>query len=78
MRKGELRCGAKLHAVLIDSDTIEVACDSRFCGAVKGVVVRHRLSLSTGEVISTQKFKQPPIGRSKDATTGTNTAVRAS
>ena len=55
----DIRCPSKLHARLIDQDTIEVACDSRWCGKRPGVVVLHRISLTTGEVIETLKFKAP-------------------
>jgi len=58
----DLRCGSKKHAVLIIEDgqtIIEVKCDSRFCGAQRGVVVLHRFSAETGRMIATEKYKNP-------------------
>jgi hypothetical protein len=80
MQPVELRCETKLHGILIEPGIIEVGCSSKFCGAGKGVVVRHRLDLSTGEVISTQRYKQPLLQRKEhgDAPASTNPAVRAS
>jgi hypothetical protein len=54
----DLRCGAKKHGVL-DDDVIEVKCDSRFCGAGPGMIVLHRFSASTGELVETRQFKDP-------------------
>lgn len=55
----ELRCEHKLHMVLIDSDTVEVGCSSRLCGAGAGIVVRHRFSLTTKKLLSTTRYKSP-------------------
>ena len=55
----ELRCGPRLHATVIDDHTIEVKCNSRWCGAVDGIVVLHRFDLRTGAV-ETSKYKAPP------------------
>lgn len=57
----DVRCGAKLHARLISSTTVEIKCDSRFCGAGKGIVVLHTFDLHTGDMIGTRRFKAPPI-----------------
>ena len=66
----ELRCPSKLHGIVVEDDVIEVACTSRFCGYEKGVVVRHRIRISTGEVLSTRKFKEPTT-QGKEGTDGT-------
>jgi hypothetical protein len=40
-------------------DFIEVKCRSRFCGSGSGVVVLHRFSRATGELMSTKRFADP-------------------
>jgi len=56
----ELRCNGTLYGILSDDrTTIEVKCHRRKCGYAPGVVVLHTLSLETGQVISTQRFKEP-------------------
>lgn len=55
----DLRCpGNKKHGMIVGG-LIEVKCDSRFCGARSGVTVLHRFNSSTGELVETQKFKDP-------------------
>lgn len=55
----ELRCAGKLQAKLLDDgDIIEIKCDSRVCGAGRGVVVLHQFNLVTGEV-KTLRFRDP-------------------
>jgi len=58
----DLRCGGKLHGKVEDG-VFEVTCKSRFCGWEPGVVVLHRISLASGELMDTQRFKNPD-GRS--------------
>lgn len=71
----DLRCEAKKHGEL-DDGVIEVKCSSRFCGAGPGVVVIHRFDVSTGELVSTHRFKDPTRkGRSHASRNGT--AVRS-
>lgn len=53
----ELRCSSSILFGIIDSDTVEVKCRSQRCGAEKGVVVLHRFSLSTGELINTKRYR---------------------
>jgi hypothetical protein len=74
----DLRCENKLHGIVIEDGVLEVGCDSRFCGAGKGVVVRHRFDMNTGELLHTQRFKQPPVGgeRHEDDATRVDAAVR--
>lgn len=54
----ELRCDKKLHGVLFDG-VVEIKCTSRFCGAGNGVVILHRFSVQTGELIETIKYRDP-------------------
>lgn len=54
----ELRCTSKKHGVVIDDHTVEVKCDSRFCGAKAGVIVLHRFDLRTGELVDTQRYRE--------------------
>lgn len=53
----DLRCGNKMHGNL-DDGVIEVKCDSRFCGAGKGVVVLHRFDATNGKLIETLTFRE--------------------
>lgn len=56
----ELRCEGMLYGILSDDHkTLEVKCKRRGCGARKGIVVLHTISLDTGKVISTQRFAEP-------------------
>lgn len=55
----ELRCDKKLHGILVAPNVIEIACDSRYCGARAGVTVLHRFDLRTGELIDTKRFQSP-------------------
>lgn len=55
----ELRCGeGKLYGVVVDDHTVEVKCNSRFCGSRPGVVVLHRFDLRTGGR-TTKMFMEP-------------------
>lgn len=62
----ELRCTAKKFAELLhpsdDEGIIEVRCTSRWCGSTPGVVVLHKFSTSTGKLVETNRYRQPPIG----------------
>lgn len=56
----DLRCDSKKHGVLIlDKQLIETKCDSRFCGAQRGVIVLHRFSIESGELLETIRYKNP-------------------
>lgn len=58
----DLRCEAKKHGVLIvDANIVEIKCDSRWCGARSGVVVLHRFSGSTGELLETLRYADPIV-----------------
>jgi len=54
----ELRCQYRLHGH-VDDGVLEIACRSRFCGKVPGVVVVHRYDLATGKLIETKRFRDP-------------------
>lgn len=56
----QLRCDGTLYGVISDDlQTIEVKCKRRSCGAERGVIILHTLSIKTGQVISTRRFKEP-------------------
>jgi hypothetical protein len=57
----ELRCAGDLYGIAsVDAKgTIEVKCHRRKCGSTPEVVVLHTLSLETGQVIETKRFKEP-------------------
>jgi hypothetical protein len=57
----ELRCDSGILFGIIDEEaqTIEFKCRSTRCGAGPGVVVLHRFSLRTGELIDTKRFRNP-------------------
>lgn len=54
----DLRCDSKKHGELNDGH-LDVKCSSRFCGAKPGVVVIHRFDVLTGDLIDTQRFRDP-------------------
>lgn len=54
----ELRCKAKKHGEVIDDHTVEVKCDSRFCGAKPGTIILHKFDLKTGLLVETNQFKE--------------------
>lgn len=56
----EIRCenGIKFGEVIGEArGIIEVKCRSSRCGHETGVVVLHRFSLVTGELLTTKKFR---------------------
>lgn len=57
----DLRCSAKLHAIVVAPNRVEVKCSSRFCGAGRGVVVLHQFDTTTGAVVETKKFTDPVL-----------------
>ncbi len=58
----ELRCDMRILFGIIDGEAIEVKCKSHRCGAGDGVVVLHRFSLETGELIGTNRYRNPRKG----------------
>jgi hypothetical protein len=71
----KLRCSGTTHAHL-DGEVLEVKCDSRICGAERGVVVLHRFSTATGQLLETKKFSDPLDRRDPDAS-GNCVSVRS-
>jgi len=61
----QLRCPNNLYGVTSDdaTGTVEVKCKRRGCGYAPGVIVLHTLSLQTGQVISTRRFREPSLER---------------
>ena len=54
----EFRCEHTMHGVIGDG-TIEVKCKNNRCGARSGVIVLHKFSLSSGKLISTNRYTDP-------------------
>lgn len=59
MTNDQLRCEHKLHGIIVEPGVMEVRCDSRFCGAKRGVAVLHRFDVATGKLIGTKMYKTP-------------------
>jgi hypothetical protein len=60
----ELRCNGRLHGRLdAERGTLEVTCPRRGCGAQKGVVVLHTFDIITGQLLDTELFRTPQVGR---------------
>jgi len=51
-----------MHAILVD-EILEVKCANSRCGARSGVVVLHQFDLKTGELIRTEKYRDPVLRR---------------
>jgi hypothetical protein len=54
----DLRCQSRKHAELNDG-YVEVRCRSKHCGHEAGVVVIHRFNPGTGELMNTNRFRDP-------------------
>ncbi len=74
----EMRCDAKLHALIVADGVVEVKCDSRFCRPDRSTVVLHRFDAVTGRLIETLTFKNPSKERSNHGNRRDATAVRSS
>jgi len=76
----ELRCDSRLHGRLSEVDgrpAVEVMCRSAFCGRTEGRVVLHYFDVTTGDLITTKRYKQPiPRGEESPDGLGSRTAVR--
>lgn len=64
MAKVELRCGKRLHAILMQDGVLEVACRSALCGHRDGIVVIHRFDVrpdtkDDDRFIGTKKYRDP-------------------
>lgn len=55
----DLRCGTTLHGRLTDNRWLEVKCNRRACGYVKGMILLHTIDITTGEVTKTRRFAEP-------------------
>jgi hypothetical protein len=54
----ELRCEGNLYGIYDpETHTIETRCKRRKHGAIPGIIVLHKISLATGEVVDTKKYK---------------------
>lgn len=73
----DLRCESKKHGVLISNDIVEIKCDSRFCGARTGVIVLHRFSSTTGELLETYRYNDPMKEVKNNAAQHNPAAVRS-
>lgn len=64
----EVRCASGILFGKLDDDTtvIETKCRSKRCGHEPGVVVIHRFSSTTGELLDTQRFKDPTAPRRRE------------
>lgn len=63
----DLRCsnGIKFGEINVELDYVEFSCRSNRCGKETGVVIKHRFSLTTGELRETLKFAEPKKGRER-------------
>lgn len=60
----QIRCDGNLYGVISDDhQSIEVRCKRRACGHKPGVIVLHTISLASGQVTSTKRFKDPYFER---------------
>lgn len=56
----DLRCdNGILFGNIIEEGVVEVKCKSNRCGHRPGVVILHRFSTSTGELLNTLKYQEP-------------------
>lgn len=57
----DVRCDSGILFGMLDDNTLvlETKCKSNRCGAGPGVVVIHRFDCKTGELLGTQRFKDP-------------------
>lgn len=63
----QLRCKSKLHGIKKSwrgQDCIEIRCKDKWCAERgTGTVVLHYFSIDTGELVHTQKFRDPNVGQ---------------
>ena len=53
----EIRCENGIKFGEVHDGILEVKCRSSRCGHRPGVVVLHRISLETGELLNTKRFR---------------------
>jgi hypothetical protein len=73
----ELRCPHKLHAIIPEEGVVETACRSSKCGWGPGIVVLHRWSVHTGQLIDTTRYKSPERGRTQRGAHYDSASVRS-
>jgi hypothetical protein len=61
----ELRCDNKILFGHLAAGVLEVKCRSGRCGAGPGVVVIHRFSTVTGDLINTRRFRDASTWKEK-------------
>jgi len=47
-----------MHARIVDGE-LEIKCGRRACGHAPGIVVLHRFSTTTGDLLRTLQYKTP-------------------
>lgn len=55
----DLRCPSRIKFGELDDSKLEVVCRSDRCGKAPGVVVIHTFDTVTGELLGTERFKEP-------------------
>lgn len=63
----ELRCPNGIKFGELSKEFVEVKCRSRRCGARPGVVVLHRFSVATGNLLQTRRFRDPAFEDKEEA-----------
>lgn len=71
----ELRCGGTMHGRM-DGQLLEVKCHRRTCGSKPGVVVLHTFDTTTGELVKTERYANPPKEGNTDGSFRERPAVR--
>lgn len=59
----DLRCDNGILFGRLTDGVVEVKCRSSFCGHERGVVVIHRFSTLTGDLLETLRFRDPAYTR---------------
>lgn len=69
----DLRCSDKKHGELTqpsnDVGLVEFKCPRGMCGAGPNTVVLHTFRTDTGELVKTQRFKQPRMKKGEQNAT---------
>lgn len=55
----ELRCPNGIKFGELEPPYLEVKCRSARCGAEAGVIVLHKFDTSSGQLVSTTRFRDP-------------------
>ena len=73
----DLRCDNGILFGILDDGVIEIKCRSRRCGHERGVVVIHRFSAQTGDLMGTLHFKDPNRKEGEIDAAGNSTSLRS-